>query len=133
MAVLFVTAALSVYLVQMSAVATSGYELQRLETERAGWMARNEQLELEIAKRLSLAWVEADAVDRLGMVRAQKSVYLTVPWGSETDPAAQVLVAPNSSAPNTRTASADISRPEPSSPDRALEAVRTWLHLALAR
>src|SRR5688572_17020261 len=66
---LFGTAAVSLYLIQMSAVATGGYELQRLESERDGWRARNEQLELELAKRRSLAWAEAQAVERLNMVR----------------------------------------------------------------
>ena len=77
---LLATAALSLYLVQLSSVATAGYELQRLEAERDGWLARNEQLELEIAKRRSLPWVEAQAVERLGMVRPEKAgLVLTVP------------------------------------------------------
>lgn len=76
MAVFFAIAILSLYLIQVSAIATAGYELQRVETERKGWLARNEQLELEIAKRRSLVWVEAQAVGRLGMVRAEKPVYV---------------------------------------------------------
>jgi hypothetical protein len=117
----------------MSAVATAGYELQRLETERAAWMARNEQLELEIAKRLSLAWVEADAVDRLGMVRAEKSLYVPVDWDAEPDPAAEILAASNGRSSGNKAASSDAQRPQPGSPDRAIDAVRTWLNLAIAR
>lgn len=75
---LLVTAAVGLYLVQMSLVATAGYDLQRLEVERDGWRARNEQLDLELAKRRSLPWVESQAVQRLGMVRAGKPEYLVV-------------------------------------------------------
>jgi hypothetical protein len=75
---LLITAALGLYLVQISLVATSGYERQRLEAERDGWRARNEQLELELAKRRSLVWVEAQAVQRLGMLRPNKPEYLVV-------------------------------------------------------
>ncbi|HEV8613285.1 MAG TPA: hypothetical protein VGQ73_07230 [Gemmatimonadales bacterium] len=75
---LLVTAAVGLYLVQMSLVATAGYELQRLEVERNGWRARNEQLELELAKRRSLPWIESQATQRLGMVRVSKPEYLVV-------------------------------------------------------
>src|SRR6188768_3854323 len=75
---LFGTAAISVYLIQMSAVATGGYELQRLESERDGWRARNEQLELELSKRRSLVWAEAEALDRLRMVHSDPPKYLEV-------------------------------------------------------
>jgi hypothetical protein len=59
-----------VYLVQTSGVATTGYDIQRLQAERAEWRLRNEQLRLELAKRRSLTWVEAEATGRLGMQRA---------------------------------------------------------------
>jgi len=134
MALLFVTAALSVYLVQISTVATAGYELQRLEAARNGWLARNEQLELEIAKHRSLAWVESQALQRLGMVRAQKPLYLSVQWEAQTDrQTAEAATASNGRAPGSRPTGSDPHRPEPGSPDRALEAVRTWLQLAIAR
>jgi hypothetical protein len=58
-----------VYLVQTSGVATTGYDIQRLQGERAEWQLRNEQLRLELAKRRSLTWVEAEATGRLGMQR----------------------------------------------------------------
>jgi len=57
------------YLVQTSGVATTGYDIQHLQTERDDWQLRNEQLRLELAKRRSLTWIEAEATTRLGMVR----------------------------------------------------------------
>jgi hypothetical protein len=59
------------YLLQTSGVATAGYDIQRLEGERDDWELRNEQLQLELAKRQSLTWIESEATGRLGMVRAE--------------------------------------------------------------
>jgi len=59
------------YLLQTSGIATTGYDIQRLQAERDDWQLRNEQLELELAKRHSLTWIESEATGRLGMVRAQ--------------------------------------------------------------
>jgi cell division protein FtsL len=58
-----------VYLLQTSGIATTGYDIQRLQAERDDWQLRNEQLELELSKRQSLTWVESEATGRLGMVR----------------------------------------------------------------
>jgi hypothetical protein len=68
------------YLLQASGVATSGYDIQRLQTERSDWQLRNQQLQLELAKRRSLTWIEAEATGRLGMVRAEPTAlaYVTV-------------------------------------------------------
>jgi cell division protein FtsL len=60
-----------VYLVQISGVATTGYDIQRLQAERDDWQLRNEQLQLELAKRKSLTWIESEATSRLGMVRPE--------------------------------------------------------------
>jgi cell division protein FtsL len=60
-----------VYLLQTSGVATTGYDIQRLQVERADWQLRNEQLRLELAKRRSLTWVETEATGRLGMRRPE--------------------------------------------------------------
>ena len=60
-----------VNLLQTSGVATTGYDIQRLQAERDDWQLRNEQLQLELAKRQSLTWIEAEATGRLGMVRAE--------------------------------------------------------------
>jgi hypothetical protein len=62
------------YLVQTSAIATTGYDIQRLQAERDDWQLRNEQLQLELAKRQSLTWIESEATGRLGMVRPEPTV-----------------------------------------------------------
>jgi hypothetical protein len=59
------------YLVQTSSIGTTGYDIQRLQAERDDWQLRNEQLQLELAKRRSLTWIESEATARLGMVRAE--------------------------------------------------------------
>jgi len=68
------------YLLQASAVAATGYDIQRLQAERSDWQLRNEQLQLELAKRRSLTWIEAEATGRQGMVRAEPTAlaYVTV-------------------------------------------------------
>jgi hypothetical protein len=68
-----------VYLLQASGVATIGYDIQRLQAERDDWQLRNEQLRLELAKRRSLTWVEAEATGRLGMVRPEPTALTYVP------------------------------------------------------
>lgn len=60
-----------VYLLQTAGIATTGYDIQRLQTERDDWQLRNEQLQLELAKRRSLTWIESEATGRLGMVQAE--------------------------------------------------------------
>jgi hypothetical protein len=64
------------YLAQTSGVATTGYDIQRLQSERSEWILRNEQLKLELSELRSLAWVESEAVRRLGMQRAESFTYL---------------------------------------------------------
>lgn len=64
------------YLLQTSGVATTGYDIQRLEQEKSEWELRNGQLRLELDKLHSLAWVETEAVGRLGMVRPAKTTYV---------------------------------------------------------
>jgi len=66
------------YLSQASGLATTGYDIQRLQQERDAWRLRNEQLRLELAKARSLAWVEAQATSRLGMRPAQNAQYVRV-------------------------------------------------------
>jgi hypothetical protein len=55
------------YLLQTGGALTTGYNIQRLQQERAAWIVKNEQLEAELAKARSLAWVEHEAIYRLGM------------------------------------------------------------------
>ena len=66
------------YLLQTGGALTTGYEIQKLERERTIWLNRNQQLEVEIARARSLAWVEHEAVHRLGMQRSQGSVVVRV-------------------------------------------------------
>ena len=66
------------YLLQTGGALTTGYEIQKLERERTVWLNRNQQLEVEIARARSLAWVEHEAVNRLGMQRAPGTVVVRV-------------------------------------------------------
>jgi hypothetical protein len=66
------------YLLQTGGALTTGYEIQKLERERAAWINRNQQLEVEIARAHSLAWVEHEAVYRLGMQRPSQSTVVRV-------------------------------------------------------
>lgn len=74
--------ALLLYSMQLGSFTTSGYDLQRLHAERDEWRQRNEQLDLELAKVQSLAWIEVEAVQRLGMQKASHVTYLEVPPGA---------------------------------------------------
>jgi hypothetical protein len=64
------------YLLQTGGALTTGYEIQKLERERAIWLNRNQQLEVEIARARSLPWVENQAVYRLGMQRPAQHVVI---------------------------------------------------------
>ncbi len=66
------------YISQSSAVATLGYDVKRLEAERARWIARNEQLRVEIGQLESLPRLEAAAA-RLGMVPPERVVFVQAP------------------------------------------------------
>ena len=66
------------YLAQTSGIATTGYDIQHLQTERDDWQLRNEQLQLELTKRQSLTWIESEATGRLGMVRAEPTAVIYV-------------------------------------------------------
>jgi len=129
-ALLLFTFAVSLYLIQVSTVATSGYELQRLESERDGWRARNEQLEFELAKRQSLPWVESQAVQHLGMSRSETPLYLAV-----VVPPARVQSSARGGArppddpvvPQVVETRRSGDRPEPGNPWSALDTLRNWL------
>jgi hypothetical protein len=66
------------YLLQTGGALTTGYEIQKLERERATWLNRNQQLEVEIARARSLAWVEHEAIHRLRMQRPAQTVVVRV-------------------------------------------------------
>ncbi|MGE3269998.1 MAG: hypothetical protein AB7P40_14695 [Chloroflexota bacterium] len=75
------------YLLQTGGAMSTGYEIQKLERERTAWMNRNQQLEVEIAKARSLAWVEHEAVHRLGMQRPAEQLRIqvnSIPTAPET-------------------------------------------------
>ena len=70
------------YLLQTSQIATAGYDVQRLQAEQRDWELRNEQLQLELAKMQSLAWVESRAA-QMGMRRPERSVTLHLDMPSD--------------------------------------------------
>ncbi len=102
------------YAMQLGNVTTSGYDLQRLEAERNEWRQRNEQLELELAKVQSLAWIEVEAVRRLGMQKAERVTYLEVPpiarilWEPAHEPAPEL--GPRAPALEPESVLADVLR-----------------------
>ncbi len=64
--------------VQTSNVTSTGYEIQGLEEARLEWSARVHQLEAEVASLASLERVEQEARGRLGLVPAERRLYLEV-------------------------------------------------------
>ena len=66
------------YLLQTGGALSTGYTIQRLQNERSQWIVKNEQLGAEIARARSLAWVEAEAVNRLGMQRPTQQTVIRV-------------------------------------------------------
>lgn len=64
--------------VQTSNVTSTGYHIQRLEEARLEWGARVHQLEAEVASLASLERVEREAQGRLGLVPAERRLYLDV-------------------------------------------------------
>ena len=111
------------YLLQTGGALTTGYEIQKLERERASWANRNQQIEVEIARARSLAWVEHEAVHRMGMQRPTQQVLVrmdSVPApseprllrrGAESEPAQPIKEGPSWSDALT-SAAANFSRGE---------------------
>ncbi len=85
------------YLSQTGGALATGYSIQKLQAERRQWQMRNRQLELELAKARSLAWIEAEAIQRLGMQRTSQPTVLridrAIPTGSRDRPAGPVEAA----------------------------------------
>lgn len=73
---LALAAAALLQVIQTSNVTTTGYHIQRLEQERLEWQARVHQLEAEVASLASLERIEQEARGRLGMVPAERRLYL---------------------------------------------------------
>ncbi|HEY7062145.1 MAG TPA: hypothetical protein VII06_11745 [Chloroflexota bacterium] len=112
LAILGMGLACLLYSMQLGSVATSGYDLQRLQGERDEWRQRNEQLELELAKVQSLAWIEVEAVQRLGMQKATHVTYLEVAPGAavaaDQGTSATVAAAPPGAEARERQAQPDV-------------------------
>lgn len=64
--------------IQTSDATSTGYNIRRLEQDRLDWSARVHRLEAEVASLTSLERVEREAQGRLGMVPAEKVLYLEV-------------------------------------------------------
>jgi hypothetical protein len=111
------------YLLQTGGALTTGYEIQKLERERAAWANRNQQIEVEIARARSLAWVEHEAVHRMGMQRPTQQLVVRMDSlpapaesrllrrGAEPEPAQPIKEGPSwSDALNS--AAANLTRGE---------------------
>ena len=85
---------------QFSRVTSAGYELDRLNQERAAKQAQNHEIEADVARLSSLARVDIEARQRLKLVPAVTRLYLTV---NHEVPDRQTLptrfLAPGPSAP----------------------------------
>jgi len=77
-ALLLVTFLSLLYLSQASTVATTGYDVKRLEEEKAQWEIRNEQLRFKVAELKSLDRIEREAGSRLKMAPPSKLMFLSV-------------------------------------------------------
>lgn len=67
------------YLSQASAVATTGYDIKRLESEKKQWQAKNEQLRFQVSQLMSLDRIEREASARLGMGKPQQVAFVSEP------------------------------------------------------
>lgn len=63
---------------QSSQVAGVGYEIRALESERSDLSAAVAQLEAQVATRSNLEHIHSEAVDRLGMVRPDETMTVSV-------------------------------------------------------
>ena len=65
-------------LIQSSGATTTSGRLQNMEQARADWVARLQELQVEVATLGGLERIEQEAVTRLKMVPAQETIYLKV-------------------------------------------------------
>ncbi|MCC6174639.1 MAG: hypothetical protein IT305_04970 [Chloroflexi bacterium] len=105
-AVLLVLIAPPLYLLQTGGALTTGYTIQKLQNDRTTWLQRNQQLHVEIARARSLAYVEHEAVERLGM---QHPGQQTIVRMDITPPSVTVR-------PTPRPASTPRRQPSPAAP-----------------
>ncbi|MCL5958866.1 MAG: hypothetical protein M1358_06025 [Chloroflexi bacterium] len=76
------------YLNQASTVATTGYDIKKLEEDKARWEMRNEQLRLTLEQLRSLDRVEREASSRLKMGPPTKVLFLNPDVASREGPSA---------------------------------------------
>jgi hypothetical protein len=74
--------------IQTSGATKTGYTIRGLEQERLDWSAQVHRLEAEVASLASLDRVEREATGRLGLVPAEKVIYLE----ADVSPPRQQLV-----------------------------------------
>lgn len=115
------------HLAQTSGVLATGYTIQRLQAERKAWQVKNEQLELELAKARSLAWIETQAVHRLGMQRPSQQSVVAIDVSIPSNPT--FPSSPGRAATNERPADAARAGAEvpPSSRTVVIERDGSWL------
>ncbi len=65
-------------LIQSSDATTTSGRVERLKERLADWEARTQELQMEVATRGGLERIEREARERLGMVPAQETIYVTV-------------------------------------------------------
>ncbi|MEI7603690.1 MAG: septum formation initiator family protein [bacterium] len=74
--IFFVLAFVVVKLSVTTVYATKGDEIASITTERLKLVEENKKIETEIAQYQSLSRIESEAKNRLGMVKANKVVYI---------------------------------------------------------
>ncbi|MCL5264191.1 MAG: hypothetical protein M1343_03185 [Chloroflexi bacterium] len=72
------------YLAQTSTVATVGYDIKRLEDQRARWQMKNAQSRVKIAELQSIDRIERDAKSRLNMAPPTKIIFVPVELSAKT-------------------------------------------------
>jgi len=97
------------YLWVTSESVTVGSSIERLRGERDQWAQQNRQLEFELSKLQSLAWVETEATVRLGMRRTMPTLYLPVNRAL-TPPAPSSVKSMARSNTTRRLPSTDVAR-----------------------
>ena len=74
----FIGILFSIHIAQTVTISHLSYEVEKLENELDEIESKNNQLELKTAKKLSLSNIEKIARNKLGMVKAEKTKYITL-------------------------------------------------------
>ncbi len=74
----FIGILFSIYIAQTVTISHLSYDVEKLEQELNKIEAKNNQLELKTAKKLSLSNIEKIARNELGMIMAEKTKYITL-------------------------------------------------------